>query len=181
MPLSDLGTERLILIASVLPHLDAELESPEALGHLLHAHVPEGWPPGEYDRPAIEFFRSRLSENPEAAGWYGWYAVRKGDAAEPAVVVGAGGYFGPPDVDHTVEIGYSIVPAFQGRGYATEMVRALVDRAFSVPGIVRVIAHTNQENKASIKVLEHCGFSLIGPGREEGTILFALDRPMDIG
>ena len=52
---SDLETERLRLAAATLDHLHAELESPKALGHLLHARVPEGWPPGEYDRTAIEF------------------------------------------------------------------------------------------------------------------------------
>ena len=178
---SDLETERLRLAAATLDQLHAELESPQALGHLLHARVPEGWPPGEYDRPAIEFFRSRLIEDPEAVGWYGWYAVRKAEGLEPAVVVGACGYFGPPDADQTVEIGYSVVPAFQGCGYATEMVRALVARAFSAPAIARVIAHTSLENKASIKVLEHCGFRRVGPGREPGTIQFILERQPEIG
>ena len=173
---SDLETERLRLAAATLDHIHAELESPQALGHLLHARVPEGWPPGEYDRPAIEFFRSRLIEDPEAVGWFGWYAVRKAEGLESAVVVGACGYFGPPDADGMVEIGYSVVPAFQGHGYATEMVRALMARAFSVTGIARVIAHTSRENIASIKVLERCGFTRRGLGPETSTILLIRER-----
>ena len=176
-----LQTERLRLVAALLEHLDAELESPEALGLLLHARVPEGWPPGEYDRGAIEFFRSRLVENPEAVGWYGWYGVRKAEGMEPAVLVGACGYFCLPDAEGVVEIGYSVVPAFQKQGYAVEMVRALAMRAFAVPGVAHIIAHTSPDNRASIKVLERCGFSLIGPGRDPGTIQFRLEPPPKIG
>jgi RimJ/RimL family protein N-acetyltransferase len=170
-------TERLDLVAAALVHLEAELESPQRLEAMLSAHVPEGWPPGEYDRPAIEFFRDRLAENPAAEGWYGWYAIERPAESGEAVVVGAGGYFGPPDADGVVEIGYSVLPAFQGRGYATELVGALVARAFATPGIARVIAHTFPGNAGSIKVLERAGFAAAGPGREPGTLRFVQERP----
>lgn len=170
-------TERLDLVAATLAHLEAELESPRRLEAMLGAQAPEGWPPGEYDRPAIEFFRDRLAENPAAEGWYGWYAIERAAGGEPNVLVGAGGYFGPPGADGVVEVGYSILPDFRGKGYATEIVRALVARAFETPGIARVIAHAFPSNAGSIKVLERAGFSAAGPGREPGTVLFVLDRP----
>jgi len=87
-------------------------------------------------------------------------------------VIGAGGYFGPPAADGTVEIGYSIVPEFYSRGFATELVRALVRRAISTPGVTRVIAHTHHDNIGSVKVLERCGFSLTGPGQESGSLQY---------
>ncbi len=167
-------TERLDLVAASIDYLDAELESPLRLAALLGARVPEGWPPGEYDRPAIEFFRARLAENPEAVGWYGWYAVERGGEGRPATLLGAGGYYGPPSADGTVEVGYSILPVFQGRGFATELVRALVARAFSTTGVARVIAHTFPGNAGSVKVLERSGFVPVGPGREPGTVQYAL-------
>jgi RimJ/RimL family protein N-acetyltransferase len=170
-------TERLELFAASIDHLAAELESPSRLAALLNALVPEGWPPGEYDRPAIEFFRARLSENPEAIGWYVWYAVERAGEGRPATLLGAGGYFGPPDADGAVEVGYSILPGFQGRGFATEFVRALVARAFSTAGVARVIAHTFPGNAGSVKVLERSGFVLVGPGREPGTMQYARSRP----
>ena len=49
----------------------------------------------------------------------------------PPTLVGAGGYFGPPDADGTVEIGYSVLPEWQRHGYATQMTEALVNNVFS--------------------------------------------------
>ena len=156
-------TERLELVAATLAHIEADMESPEGLGRLLGANIPPSWPPGEYDRSAMEFFHARLSEGPEAVGWYGWYAIYRPDGGDPTVI-GAAGYLGPPGPDGAVEIGYSIAPEYQARSFATELVQALKVRAFSTDGVVRVIAHTNATNAGSIKVLERCGFTLCGSG-----------------
>jgi RimJ/RimL family protein N-acetyltransferase len=168
-------TERLDLVAATLAHLDSELKSPSELGAILCARVPDGWPPGEYDRPAIEFFRARLAEETDGAGWYTWYAVERSPHGQCATVVGAGGYFGPP-TRGSVEIGYSVLPAFRGRGFATELVAALVSRAFSTPGVISIIAHTQADNLGSITVLERCGFAPVGPGQEPGTVRYAQSR-----
>lgn len=151
------------------------MESPASLGRLLQAAVPASWPPGEYDRSAMEFFHAQLSEDGAAVGWYGWYAIHRpvdGDG----VVVGSGGYLGPPGPDGVAEVGYSIAPEFRARGFATELVQALVSRAFSVKGVVRVIAHTTATNPVSIKVLERCGFTLAGDGTEPGTVRYERSR-----
>jgi RimJ/RimL family protein N-acetyltransferase len=172
-----ISTSRLDLVATSTAHLDAELESTDRLARMLDAIVPPGWPPGEYDRPAIEFFRGRLEEDPDAVGWYTWYAVRRRPAGETAVVVGAGGYFGPPGPDGVVEVGYSIVESFRAQGFASELVEGLVARAFATPGVVRVVAVTYPENVGSVRVLERCGFTLDGPGREPNSSMFARTRP----
>lgn len=175
--MQSIRTRRLDLVPATLALVDADLQSPEALARLLEAAVPASWPPGEYDRSAMEFFRARLSENPEAAGWYGWYAVHRPVEPPGAVLIGSGGYFGPPGTDGVVEIGYSIVPESRALGFATELVRALVSRAFSVPEVVRVIAHTTPTNLGSVTVLERCGFSLVGPGSEPGTVQYGITGP----
>ncbi|MEO8103180.1 MAG: GNAT family N-acetyltransferase [Betaproteobacteria bacterium] len=169
-----LRTERLNLVAAGLTQLDAELESTAALGRVLAAEIPSGWPPGEYDRGAVEFFRSQLAVNPQAVGWYAWYAVLRGDAARPAILAGAGGFFGAPDSNGVAEIGYSIVPEFRVRGLATELVAALVVFALDAPGMRLVVAHTKPENVGSIRVLERCGFRVVGPGDEPGTVCYVL-------
>jgi [ribosomal protein S5]-alanine N-acetyltransferase len=167
-PPARIATSRLELVAATVALLDAELASNGELARLIGADVPEGWPPGEYDRPAIGHFRDRLRENPAAAGWYGWYAVQRPAAGEPAMLVGAGGFFGPPDGEGTLEIGYSIVPAFEGKGLATELVNALVGFAFSDGRVSRIIAHTSPANIGSIRVLDKAGFAEVGAGREPG-------------
>lgn len=168
--------KRLQLISCTLETLDAELASRQALADNLGLRVPESWPPGEYDRAAIQFFRQRVVENPNAEGWYSWYGALRENETARGVLVGAGGYFGPPGTDGTVEIGYSILPEYRGRGFATEMAGALVSRACALPAVRRVIAHTFPDNAGSIKVLENCGFAFVGPGAELGTIRFELAR-----
>lgn len=170
-------TEHLHLVAATLAHLDAELESPDRLSALLGAIVPEGWPPGEYDRPAIEFFRACIAKKPEDVGWYGWYAIQRAEQGQAAVLVGASGYFGQTLPDGTVEIGYSVLPEYRSRGYATEIVHALVLRAFAIPNITAVIAHTQANNVPSSKVLEHCGFTLVGKGKEPDLVQYICLRP----
>jgi [ribosomal protein S5]-alanine N-acetyltransferase len=169
-------TARLELVPTTLAHVEAEMESLEAFGRLLGASVPAAWPPDEYDRSALEFFRARLAEDPGAAGWYGWYAIRHFDDGR-SVVIGASGYLGPPASDGTVEIGYSILPEFQAQAYATEIVQALVSRVWSIPAVSRVIAHTYPTNIGSIKVLERCGFRAVGPGLEPETVQYEKLRP----
>ncbi|HXF74369.1 MAG TPA: GNAT family protein [Actinomycetota bacterium] len=167
-------TPRLALVPATAALLDAELRSREALADLLGADVPADWPPGEHDRDAVELFRARLAERPDAAGWYGWYALLPGPGG--SVLIGSGGFLGPPGADGTVEIGYSIVPTYRRRGFATELVRALVDRALSTAGVARVVAHTTPANVGSVKVLERCGFRHVGPGDEPGSVRYAVAR-----
>lgn len=60
---------------------------------------------------------------------------------------------GPPDEEQTVEIGYGTYPAFQRRGYMTEIVGAMTAWALSQPTIRRVVAETALDNLASQSVL----------------------------
>ena len=57
-----------------------------------------------------------------------------------------------------LEIGYTLAPEHQGKGYATEALAALLKQAFSVSGKHRVIASVDPENRASIRLLERLGF-----------------------
>ncbi len=180
LPVRPIRTERMELVPATVPLLEAELASHDELGARLDARVPPDWPPGEYDRAVAEYFRQRLRESPAAAGWFGWYAIRR-VPGEDRVLVGAAGYLGPPDPDGTVEIGYSIVPGHRGRRYATEIAEALVRQAWSVPEVRRVIAHTAAENAGSVTVLEKCGFTLFEREDESGRVGYEMLRPVDLG
>ena len=125
----------------------------------------------------FSYFHDRLTEGGGAvAVWYVWYAIRRPTDDEPAILVGCGGYFGPPLDDGTVEIGYSVVPEWRRHGFATELVHALTNRAFDVPGVRRILAEAAIENAASIGVLTRCGFRRMGTGREPHYDRFQLDR-----
>ncbi|WP_369125201.1 GNAT family N-acetyltransferase [Alicyclobacillus fastidiosus] len=43
----------------------------------------------------------------------------------------------PPDQQGNVEIGYDIIPEYQGRGYATEMAKAFIRWTFEETPILR--------------------------------------------
>jgi RimJ/RimL family protein N-acetyltransferase len=61
-------------------------------------------------------------------------------------------------VEHrSAEVGFSFLPAHQGRGYATEATRALLDWAFATGGVHRVEGRLEARNAASGRVLEKLG------------------------
>ncbi len=62
-------------------------------------------------------------------------------------------YFKKQEFD-TWEIGYVFNAAYQGRGYATEGARAIMDYAFRQLNARRIIAGCNTDNDASWKLLE---------------------------
>ncbi|HRI70983.1 MAG TPA: GNAT family protein [Polyangium sp.] len=177
----DILTTRLLLVASKVEHLLAELANPTRLEESLGVKVPAGWPPGLYDQDAIRFFLTKTQEGgPDIIGWLGWYAIRRATETEEPVLVGNGGYVGPPAADGVVEIGYSMVPDERRKGYATEIVNALVQRAFEDPRVRHVVAEVHEENHASLQVMARTGFGRIGPGRDEGHWRFQYRRQRDV-
>ncbi len=58
-------------------------------------------------------------------------------------------------------IGYSVPPDKRGRGYATEMLRMLLDMAFE-RGLERVILTCDTDNEPSRRVIEKCGGEFTG-------------------
>jgi ribosomal-protein-alanine N-acetyltransferase len=166
---------RLELVAATPELTHAALAGPRELAECLNAAVPATWPPEFLDAPALEYTLDRLAEGPEQAGWWLYFVVLIDDAGH-RTLVGSGGYKGPPSADGTVEVGYGIVTDHQRRGFATETVRRLLDRAFAVSSVRRAIAETLPDLLPSIGVLRKSGFRHIGEGSEPGIIRFELTR-----
>ena len=168
-----LRTERLVLRPSTPELARAEIADRARFAALLGAEVPAAWPPEEL-APALGILLARLEAEPAACGWFAWYALAPREEAPP-VLVGSAGFTGPPRQGE-VEIGYSVMPEFQRRGYATEMVRALSRRALAQDGVTRVTARTEWANPASVRVLEKAGFHACGPRDEAGGARFEVHR-----
>ena len=103
----------------------------------------------------------QLKQSPQDADWVARLAVVDGR------VVGHGGFHAAPDEDGLVEVGYSVDPQHRRRGHATEILRALLDRAAREEQVRRVRASVSPDNEASLALLRGFGFSLVGEQWDE--------------
>jgi ribosomal-protein-alanine N-acetyltransferase len=94
------------------------------------------------------------------------------------VTIGSIGFFGPPrpaaDGTPEVEIGYGLVEAARGAGFATEAVTAMVAAAEAAGARVR--ASVAPDNRASLRVLAKCGFTELRGSTEDGELVMARPR-----
>jgi RimJ/RimL family protein N-acetyltransferase len=147
-----LVTERLVLRRS-RPE-DAETISAYRSDPDVHRY--QGWERTDADgiRAEIELMSSR---SPGARG--GW--VQLSVELEGEGLVGDVGVSAVESEPGVVKVGYTIAPAFQRRGYATEAVSALVAYAFDTLEAQVVRAWADAENVPSIRVAERVGMRLV--------------------
>jgi RimJ/RimL family protein N-acetyltransferase len=146
-------TERLLLRRS-RPE-DAETISAYRSDPEVHRY--QGWHRTDpaWVRAEIESMASRAPGEP--GGWV-QLSVTERESGRLVGDVGLCRVGGEPGV---LKIGYTIAPAFQGRGYATEAVRALVAYLFGTLRADVVRAHASASNAPSIRVAEKAGMRLI--------------------
>jgi [ribosomal protein S5]-alanine N-acetyltransferase len=169
-------TARLELIPASGETARAEFQDRARFAALLGARVPEEWPPPLNDEESRTWFLAYLERNPGFEAFGMWYFLLRGETAAERTVIGNGGFKGPPTEAGRVEIGYSLLEGYQGRGLATEAVRGLIGWAFGRPDVRIVAAQTLPSLAPSIRLLERSGFTAKGPGTDEGAILFELSR-----
>jgi len=75
----------------------------------------------------------------------GWFSLRPSEGADPG----------------EVELGYRLRKAAWGKGYATEVSRALVRKGFTEHAVQRVVATADRVNYASRRVMEKTGLTLL--------------------
>ena len=118
------------------------------------------------DEILIKAYREMLQgclDHPDHWDWYAIWFIRTKCGSH----IGNLSFKGL-NADGSVEIGYGISEIKQGNGYATEAVNAAVTWALKQPGVFRVEAETEPDNRASQRVLEKCGFIPSGIIGEEG-------------
>jgi RimJ/RimL family protein N-acetyltransferase len=106
-------------------------------------------------REQIEEMARRVPGEP--GGWV-QFSVEERESGRLVGDVGLSPADGEPGV---IKVGYTISPDAQGRGYATEAVRALIDYAFDSLGADVVRAYASEENVPSIRVAEKAGMRLV--------------------
>lgn len=93
-----------------------------------------------------------LAEHPEHTGEGTFLIVLDGQ------VVGDCGWFGPPNADGEVEIGYGVAPSVRRRGVATLAVTELLAWV-AAQGATRVRAEVLPGNEPSLRLLSRLGFT----------------------
>lgn len=121
-------------------------------------------------------FKARVENGKQPDPWqFGFAIVHRTDN----VLIGTCGFPDPPDSDGVAEIAYGISPAYQGRGYATEAAKSLIDFATKDPRVRIIRAHTLAERNASTRVLEKCGLKKVGDAvdAENGLAVWRWEKP----
>lgn len=66
------------------------------------------------------------------------------------------------------ELGYGIIPSYQGQGLMKEALLCVIDYGFEQLNLVKILAYTEENNRPSISLLEGCNFVEIGRVNEQG-------------
>jgi aminoglycoside 6'-N-acetyltransferase len=120
-------------------------------------HRYQGWERVDPDGIRAEIEEMARRSPGEPGGWV-QLSVFERDGGRLVGDIGLSPAEGEPSV---IRVGYTIAPAFQGLGYATEAIRALVAYAFDTLGADVVRAYASAENDPSIRVAEKVGMRLI--------------------
>ncbi len=146
-PADVLETQRLTL----RPLTDADLRDMHRLygdPQVMHAFDPSGpWPLNQTAERVTEIVRHWERHR------FGRYHMRLRDSGE---FVGRGGLEHDEDLG-ALDLGYSLLPQWWGKGLATEAGRAFIREAFTRLGAELVVAVMRPKNTRSIRVAERLG------------------------
>jgi RimJ/RimL family protein N-acetyltransferase len=106
----------------------------------------------------IQWFRDAIANDPSIRPWFFRWMIDRIEGR----LVGSVGFSGYPDAMGTLLIGYSVYPADERNGYASEAVAGMVSWAFAQPGINRVQATIRPGHAASQRVAVKAGMVNVG-------------------
>jgi [ribosomal protein S5]-alanine N-acetyltransferase len=173
--IEDIHTPRLVLIPMTPESIRAEQNANSnfhQLGATIHCTVHPEWPPIDWEPHVLIFILEQFAAHPDQIGWHRYVALLEPDGTR--TLIGGLGAFSKEEPPGTCEIGYAILPSFEGKGYATEGTQAHIRSLRADTRISSIIAHTFPTLPRSIRVMEKCGLVFDGDGDEPGTIRYRL-------
>jgi RimJ/RimL family protein N-acetyltransferase len=130
-----------------------------------------GGDPAEGTRVGAGLVFKQYEDGVHRPEWGMYVLVRREDGR----ALGAMGFHGVPDESGRVEIGYDLVEAARGHGYATEALRALSAYALSRDEVRTVVANVERDNTPSHNVLARAGFKAVAEDAEQ--VAYELREP----
>jgi [ribosomal protein S5]-alanine N-acetyltransferase len=142
------------IVPCSIGHLEKLIEGADAFLSAYGLEVVDGYMPFE---GALQYILNQMQRSQLWHPWLPYLFLARPDQS----VVGFGGFKSVPDSKRTVEIGYSVAPNYQGRGFATSAACQFIEIAFESKLVNCVCAHTLAESNASTRVLEKCGMTKV--------------------
>ncbi|SCZ81481.1 GNAT family N-acetyltransferase [Acidaminobacter hydrogenoformans] len=115
-------------------------------------------PPDDHMKKILEIKLAKMKAAPELSVFSTYFLIVEMESHE---ILGTIGYKGAPDEDGTIEVGYGIRPGFREKGFMTDALKAFTEFGLTLPGVLKIVACTNKDNGASIRVLEKSGYKRI--------------------
>jgi RimJ/RimL family protein N-acetyltransferase len=123
---------------------------------------------------AEDYIRTKMLPQLEALGFANYTVIRKEDGAK----MGSSGLYNRDGLEG-VDIGFAMLPGFEGKGYAFEAANKLMELAKGEFQLSKVSGITLESNKASQGLLEKLGLKFIKmvrlPNDPEELMLYELD------
>jgi ribosomal-protein-alanine N-acetyltransferase len=148
--------------------LDLMLLSGELLDALLADDLPRARGHAAFSFPddlarQCEWMSVRRSQVLADPAWEPW-SLRAMVLRDEQRMVGFTSFHGPPGINNTstpgaAEVGYTVFPEFQGRGFATETCRAMLEWARREHDVRHFISGIEPSNGPSLRVIEKLGFA----------------------
>lgn len=98
--------------------------------------------------------KMKLADHADYLFYTFWLVVNK----TTGIIVAELGFKGIPDNKGEIEIGYGTMPEQQGKGYMTEAVSGMIHWAAGRTDVEYILAETDENNHASIRVVQKNGF-----------------------
>ncbi len=156
-------TDRLEIITFDVAMIQALLKGAKELEKIVSFQVPADYPMDVY-KQFFPYKIERFSKQPEENKWEGLIID-----SESQTVIGDIGYKSGPNEQGEINLGYSVLPTYQGKGFATEAATGMVAWGLKQPGVEKIIATCSPQNNASIRVLQKAGLKQV---REDSESLY---------
>ena len=109
----------------------------------------------DHSKRVFNKIQAMYNKNGFSNPWIGYFAMIDHE------IVGSCGFKNQPQNDKKVEIAYATFPKHEGKGYASEMCRLLINVALSCDESIVLTAETLKNNFASHRILQKNAFVLL--------------------